>query len=35
MPVSPGRLMQAGGVWELSHDFIAHAVARFLGRLRQ
>ncbi len=24
----------ARGVWELSHDFIAHAVARFLGRLR-
>ena len=22
------------GVWELSHDFIAHAVARFLGRRR-
>jgi hypothetical protein len=24
----------AGGVWELSHDFIARAVARFLGRRR-
>ena len=26
-PLDAGR-----GVWELSHDFIAHAVARFLGR---
>jgi len=29
-PLDAGR-----GVWELSHDFIAHAVARFLGRLRR
>ena len=29
------RALDAGqGVWELSHDFIAHAVARFLGRRR-
>ena len=28
-PLDAGR-----GVWELSHDFIAHAVARFLGRRR-
>jgi Leucine-rich repeat (LRR) protein len=29
------RPLDAGqGVWELSHDFIAHAVARFLGRWR-
>ena len=29
------RPLDAGqGVWELSHDFIAHAVARFLGRRR-
>ena len=28
------RALDTGqGVWELSHDFIAHAVARFLGRL--
>lgn len=29
-PLDAGR-----GVWELSHDFIAHAVARFLGRGRR
>ena len=29
------RPLDAGqGVWELSHDFIAHTVARFLGRRR-
>jgi formylglycine-generating enzyme required for sulfatase activity len=28
-PLDPAR-----GVWELSHDFVAHAVGRFLGRRR-
>jgi hypothetical protein len=28
-------LDRASGVWELSHDFIARAVARFLGRRRR